>query len=140
VVTSRSADCNAGEFQAAGDRNDQLDLNPLAQTNLSESSSLRIANGMSDGNCNMHCTSVSHATQTAVNDLSHTLNRHCSSVYYLTANDVKLLDFSDCSKIHPIFYLRQLDDYLHLKSVPRDLQLTIAIRSITDTLAHSWLI
>jgi hypothetical protein len=42
VVTSRSADCNAGEFQAAGDRNNQLDLNPLAQTNLSESSSVRI--------------------------------------------------------------------------------------------------
>jgi hypothetical protein len=32
VVKSRSADCNAGEFEAAGDRNDQLDLNPLAQT------------------------------------------------------------------------------------------------------------
>ena len=34
-VTSRSADCNAGEFLVAGDRNDQLDLNPLAQTNRS---------------------------------------------------------------------------------------------------------
>ena len=88
----------------------------------------------------MHCASVSHATQTAVADLSQALDRHCAPMHYLTANDVKLPDFSECSKINHIFHLRQLDDCLHLKSVHMHLQLPIAIRSITDTLAHSWLI
>jgi hypothetical protein len=70
AVTGRSAGYNAGEFQAPGDRNDQRDLKPLAQTNLSETSSLRIVNDVSDENCNMHCASGLRATQTPVTDLS----------------------------------------------------------------------
>jgi hypothetical protein len=68
------------------------------------------------------------------------LNGHCAPVHYLATNDVKLPDFSDCSKINPVFNLRQLDDYLRLKSAPRDLQLLIALLSTMDFLANSWLI
>jgi hypothetical protein len=66
-------------------------------------------------------------TETARTDFSQTLDHHYVPVHYLTANDVKVPDFSDCSKITSIFHLGKLDDYLHLKSVVRDVQLPIAV-------------
>lgn len=59
---SRSDDCSACDFQTAGDRSAHLELNPSAQAELSESSSLRTVHGVNGGNCNMHYASGSHAS------------------------------------------------------------------------------
>jgi hypothetical protein len=61
-AASKSADCSACDFQTAGDRSAHLEISLEAQTEVSESTSLRTVHGVNDGNFNMHYASGSHAS------------------------------------------------------------------------------
>jgi hypothetical protein len=52
--------------------------------------------------------------------------------------ELSLPYFYDSSKINAMCHLKQLDEYFTLKGVPRELQLAIALRSITDPTAKDW--
>jgi hypothetical protein len=54
-------------------------------------------------------------------------------------NDLTLPYFSNSGKVNAVFHLRQLDEYIKLKGIPKHLQLAIAMRSVTDEVGRSWL-
>jgi hypothetical protein len=54
-------------------------------------------------------------------------------------NDLTLPYFYDSGKVNAVFHLRQLDEYIKLKGIPKHLQLAIAMRSVTDVVGRSWL-
>jgi hypothetical protein len=56
----------------------------------------------------------------------------------LNPTELPLPYFDNSSKINAVYHLRQLDEYFALKSVPRELQLVIVLRSITDPTAKDW--
>jgi hypothetical protein len=56
----------------------------------------------------------------------------------LNPTELSLPYFDDSIKINAMCHLKQLDEYFTLKSVPRELQLAIALRSITDPTAKDW--
>jgi gas vesicle protein len=52
--------------------------------------------------------------------------------------ELSLPCFDDSSKVNAMFHLKGLDEYFILKGVPKRMQLAIALRSITDPTAKSW--
>jgi hypothetical protein len=56
----------------------------------------------------------------------------------LKLTELSLPYFDDSSKINAMCHLKELDEYFALKSVPRELQLAIALRSITDPTPKDW--
>jgi hypothetical protein len=62
----------------------------------------------------------------------------CNANYFVAPSDLTLPYFNDSAKVNAIYHLRQLDEYMKLKAVPQQLQLAIALRSITDPLGVQW--
>jgi hypothetical protein len=56
----------------------------------------------------------------------------------LNPTELSLPYFDDSSKINSMYHLKQLDEYFTLKGVPKEMQLAIALRSITDPTAKDW--
>lgn len=53
--------------------------------------------------------------------------------------DLTLPHFHDSTKVNPIRHLRDLDDYLKLRSVPQSCHLAIVFRSLTGPIAVQWI-
>jgi hypothetical protein len=56
----------------------------------------------------------------------------------LTPSELSLPYFQDSTKINAVFHLKQLDEYFTLRGVGKQMQLAVALRSITDASAKSW--
>jgi hypothetical protein len=56
----------------------------------------------------------------------------------LNPNELSLPYFGDSSKINAIYHLKQLDEYFALKGVLKEMQLAIALRTITDPTDKDW--
>jgi hypothetical protein len=57
---------------------------------------------------------------------------------FIAPSDLTLPYFHDSTKVNAMYHLRQLDEYIRLKTVPSSLQLATALRMITDPLAADW--
>jgi hypothetical protein len=58
---------------------------------------------------------------------------------YLNHVDLPLPTFNDRIGTNPKFFIRQLDEYMNLRNVPKNVQLAIAYRSIVGTLGKQWI-
>jgi hypothetical protein len=58
---------------------------------------------------------------------------------FLSTTELPLPVFDDCAETNPVYHLRQLDEFMKLKSIPRALQLTVAYRSIVRHMSKQWL-
>jgi hypothetical protein len=56
----------------------------------------------------------------------------------LNPTEISLPYFDNSSKINAMYHLKQLDEYITLKGVPKEMQLAIALHSITDPTAKDW--
>lgn len=56
----------------------------------------------------------------------------------LNPTELSLPYFDDSSKFNAMYHLKQLEEYFNLKGVPKEMQLPIALRSITDPTAKDW--
>jgi hypothetical protein len=57
----------------------------------------------------------------------------------LLPSEVPMPFFSDCRKTNPMSHIKQLEDYFVLRGVRNQLQLAIALRSVIDPGAQSWI-
>jgi hypothetical protein len=65
--------------------------------------------------------------------------RHHSANSYLSQTDFSLPIFDDSSKVNAMFHLNQLDEFMRLRAVPKQVQLAIAYKSIVDPVGKQWL-
>jgi hypothetical protein len=82
-----------------------------------------------------------HANVSDSTNLNLPVNRNVSPYapgICLNPNELSLPYFDDSSKINAMYHLKQLDEYFTLKGVPKEMQLAIALRSITDPTAKDW--
>ncbi|PNF20254.1 hypothetical protein B7P43_G15482 [Cryptotermes secundus] len=56
----------------------------------------------------------------------------------LNLTELSLPYFDDRGKINAMYHLKQLDEYFALKGVPKEIQLAISLRSITDPTVKDW--
>jgi hypothetical protein len=55
-------------------------------------------------------------------------------------SNLNLPIFSDCKREHIVNFLEELDSYFHMKDVPAEMRLPIAMRSITDEYTQQWVV
>jgi hypothetical protein len=64
--------------------------------------------------------------------------RHPSANNYLSYADFPLPLFDDDSEVNPIFHLDQLDEFIRLRGVPKQLQLAMAFKSVVGSVGKQW--
>jgi uncharacterized protein YfkK (UPF0435 family) len=90
--------------------------------------------------CSCNLVSCNVCTNEGVNDQNvPTPVRPCNARSYLSATDFALPIFDDSTKVNAMFHLNQLDEFMSLKGVPKQLQLAIAYKSIVDPVGKQWL-
>jgi hypothetical protein len=57
---------------------------------------------------------------------------------FLSHSELPLPLFDDKSDTNPVFHLRRLDEFMHLKRVPKTFQVAIAYRSIIGQISKQW--
>jgi hypothetical protein len=57
---------------------------------------------------------------------------------YLSNSDFTLPLFDEHSDVNPVFHLRQLEEFMKLKDMPKACQLAVAYRSLAGNLSHQW--
>jgi hypothetical protein len=57
---------------------------------------------------------------------------------FLSHSELPLPLFDDNSDTNPVFHLRRLDEFMHLKSVPKAFQLAVAYRSSIGEMSKQW--
>jgi hypothetical protein len=57
---------------------------------------------------------------------------------YLNHSDFPLPLFDDSTDVNPVYHLKQLEEFMRLRCVPKEFQLTLAYKSITGTLGKQW--
>jgi hypothetical protein len=87
----------------------------------------------------INCTSSVHGNVSDINsaNVNHVSCYPTNSC--LLPSEVPMPFFSDSRKINPMSHIKQLENYFELRGVPKQLQLAIALRSITDPAAQSWI-
>jgi hypothetical protein len=63
---------------------------------------------------------------------------HSSASSYLSNSDFPLPLFDESSDVNPVFHLRQLDEFMKLKGIPKACQLAVAYRSLAGSLSRQW--
>ncbi|PNF28364.1 hypothetical protein B7P43_G17306 [Cryptotermes secundus] len=58
---------------------------------------------------------------------------------YLNGSDFPLPLFDEGTETNPVYHLRQLDEFMSLKNIPKTQQLAIACKSISGSLSRQWI-
>jgi hypothetical protein len=96
-------------------------------------------NGTGSASCSCNLNSCTLCMNGCVNGEDATVPvHHHSANSYLSYNDFPLPLFGDNSEINPIFHLNQLDEFIRLRSVPKQFQLAIAFKSIVGVVGKQW--
>jgi hypothetical protein len=53
-------------------------------------------------------------------------------------SDLTFPKFSDCQSQHIVNFLKEVDSYFHLKAVPVEMKLPLAMKSITNKYVRQW--
>jgi hypothetical protein len=76
----------------------------------------------------------------SMNGNDRSMNGNVSQVStFLSTNELPLPTFDECKEVNPVYFLRQLDEFMKLKGIPRALQLPIAYRSIVGHMSKQWI-
>jgi hypothetical protein len=63
-------------------------------------------------------------------------NQQVSS--FLSSTELPLPQFDECKNQNPVSHIRQLDEFMKFRSVPKALQLAVAYRSMTGQMCKQW--
>jgi hypothetical protein len=58
---------------------------------------------------------------------------------FLSSTELPLPLFDDSTDTNPVFHLRQLDEFIQLKGVPKAYQLAVAYRSVVGQMGKQWI-
>jgi hypothetical protein len=63
-------------------------------------------------------------------------NNHVSS--FLNSTELPLPQFDEAKDNNPVYHIRQLDEFMKFRGVPKALQLTVAYRSMVGQMCKQW--
>jgi hypothetical protein len=86
-----------------------------------------------DGRCMQNAST--YISESHNSDLNFRAN-----IQNLAASEIPLPTFVDVSAQNALFHVKQLDEYFELKSTPPQFRLTIAMKSLANVSARSWIL
>jgi hypothetical protein len=103
-----------------------------------------VANGDHNSVSNVTCTcqldSCSMCARGSVNvESMNVAVRPPSACSYLGKSDFPLPQYDVSAGTNPVFHIKQLDEFMKLRGIPKAHQLAIAFRSITGVMGKQWL-
>ncbi|PNF36604.1 hypothetical protein B7P43_G13842, partial [Cryptotermes secundus] len=57
---------------------------------------------------------------------------------FLTSSEIPLPQFDEAKDDNPVYHIRQLDEFMRVRGVPKALQLAVAYRSMTGQMTKQW--
>jgi hypothetical protein len=63
-----------------------------------------------------------------------------ANIHNFAVSEIPLPTFVDVSAQNALFHVKQLDEYFELKSIPPQFRLTLAMKSLANESARSWIL
>jgi hypothetical protein len=128
LTDSRAVNVNDGSPSAVN-RSDQVKVGSVASS------------VQADGN--RTCSCQANTCDVCVPKIVHERSMNGPNDYppvssLLSTTELPLPVFDDCAETNPVYHLRQLDEFMKLKGIPREFKLTVAYRSIVGHISKQW--